>query len=414
MNKVSSFIISIFLIGSIILPMVVSYTNNTGKYVVQWEKNFGSDWAGGRFQGSQPIGDCDNDGENELLIGGRDGALRIMKWNEDKQDYEETAVLHSPFYIYFLLRKMLTGEPLPAPGGFAIGDITGDGKNEIAATWYSAIYKYIDGKYRLIGLNPWIFNHHGGSGECVIGDCDNDGRNEVILCGGGGLPSNPVPEIVMFKWNGFQLVKTAVYDNPVYGYAYIAGIGDTDYDGENEIVCGISNFRSPGIEGNKVVVLDWDKSTNSFIPTVIQKTYSYRYGPFGGWCADSDGDGKNEIHIGYLAPRLCVFKWNGSSYNLIFDREWENEGMMIEGVNIGDVDNDGIPEICAGTNIIHILQWNGTTYIEEAVINQTYGDLAVINVGDCDNDGRNEINAAPVFVDKGKDYIYWIFKYVDE
>ena len=184
MNKVSSFIISIFLIGSIILPMVVSYTNNTGKYVVQWEKNFGSDWAGGRFQGSQPIGDCDNDGENELLIGGRDGALRIMKWNEDKQDYEETAVLHSPFYIYFLLRKMLTGEPPPAPGGFAIGDITGDGKNEIAATWYSAIYKYIDGKYRLIGLNPWIFNHHGGSGECVIGDCDMMGETRLYYAVG--------------------------------------------------------------------------------------------------------------------------------------------------------------------------------------------------------------------------------------
>ena len=32
-------------------------------------------------------------------------------------------------------------------------------------------------------------------------------------------------------------------------------------------------------------------------------------------------------------------------------------------------------------------------------------------IDDCDNDGKNEINVAPVFVYRGDDYIYWIFKY---
>jgi hypothetical protein len=96
-----------------------------------------------------------------------------------------------------------------------------------------------------------------------------------------------------------------------------------------------------------------------------------------------------------------------------FDKVWPGEGWLIEAINVGDVDNDDIQELCAGTDIVHILQWNGTTYVEEALITETYGDLAVCNIGDCDNDGKNEMNVAPVFVDHGDDYISWVFKYVE-
>jgi hypothetical protein len=97
-------------------------------------KNYGSNQESGRYQGMQPIGDCDNDGLNELLIGGRDATLAVMEWNEQTQTYDQTYSLHSPFYRYFQIRKMFTGISPPNPGGFAIGDVTGDGQNEIVAT----------------------------------------------------------------------------------------------------------------------------------------------------------------------------------------------------------------------------------------------------------------------------------------
>jgi len=125
--------------------------NHNGEYSVQWQHNYGPDWQGGRYEGPQPIGDCDNDGKNELLIGGRDSTLTVMEWDEEKQIYREDALLHSPFYPLFLIRQRLTGETPPSPGGFAIGDVTGDGENEIVATWYGAVYKYIAGSYRIIG-----------------------------------------------------------------------------------------------------------------------------------------------------------------------------------------------------------------------------------------------------------------------
>ncbi len=122
-------------------------------------------------------------------------------------------------------------------------------------------------------------------------------------------------------------------------------------------------------------------------------------------------DGKLEIHVSYYGPAISIFGWNGTGYEIKFEKEWYHEAGLIEALDVGDVDDDGIPEVCAGTNYVHILQWNGSTYIEEYVITDTYGMLAVVSVGDCDNDGKYEINAAPVFVRPGDDYKYWIFKY---
>jgi hypothetical protein len=107
---------------------------------------------------------------------------------------------------------------------------------------------------------------------------------------------------------------------------------------------------------------------------------------------------------------LTIFEWNGEDYEIKFEKEWPDEGIIIEAVDVGDVDDDGIAEVCVGTDVVHILQWNGITYVEEALL-PTYGALAVVSIGDCDNDGINEINAGAVFTDNGQDHMYWIYKY---
>jgi hypothetical protein len=122
-------------------------------------------------------------------------------------------------------------------------------------------------------------------------------------------------------------------------------------------------------------------------------------------------DGKDEIHVGYYSPKITIFEYNNTNYYIKYEKEWPGEGVLIESLDVGDVDEDGINEVCAGTDIIHILQWNNNTYIEEAVIDETFGSLAVLNIGDCDNDGKNEIHAGSVIVDSGDDFMAWIFKY---
>ena len=161
---------------------------------------------------------------------------------------------------------------------------------------------------------------------------------------------------------------------------------------------------------NKVVVLDWDKETGEFDPTVLKTTEGWESWPFACICKDSDMDGKNEIHVGYYSPEITIFEWNGTGYEVKFEKQWPGEDAIIEGLDVGDVDDDGMAEVCAGTNLVHILQWNGSTYVEEAVL-PTFGGLAVVSIGDCDNDGRNEINVGSVWVERGQDFMSWVFKY---
>jgi len=361
-------------------------------YSLQWEMNFGSDWDyGGRFEGPQPIGDCDNDGKNEMLVGGRDGKIRVFEWDETKQTYLEMHTIFCPFYPFVTL----------LPGGFAIGDMDGDGKNEIGASFGTSVYRWIRGKYKIIGYNNWIFLRGGASADCYIGDYDNDGENELIVSGNQGFEGSNVPEIVIFRLGRLRLIKEAVWNNPDpwYTHVYMAGLGDVDDDGENEIVCG---------SGFKVFVLDWNKDEKKFDETILETTTDNYY-PFACVCKDSDGDGKAEIHLGYEAPKISIYEWNGSGYVRKFVKEWYGEGGIIEGLDVGNVDDDPVAEVCAGTDLVHILNWDGNTYVEEAVL-PTFGVLAVVAVGDCDNDGKNELHAGSVITNH-EDFMSWVFKY---
>jgi hypothetical protein len=411
MKKLISSILIVFilLMSGIGLPNAFSSSNiidtdastqMTGNgYGIQWMMEYGSSpLKGARYNGPQSIGDCDNDGKNELLISGRDCAIRVMKWDENQQTYSEVYVLRPPLYPFVRCDA----------GGMAIGDVTNDGDNEIAATWFTTIYKYTADKYRIIGLNPYIFWHNGGNPDCLIGDCDNDGKNEVILSGGPmGRRGGPVGEITVFRWNGKYLQRVAEWnDADVDGYVYMAGLGDVDDDGENEIVCAYDN---------KVMVLDWDAQNKMFISTNIYRTVGQN-SPFGIVCKDCDNDGKAEILLSYVDfsgtndPRITIFKWNGTEYPIQFDISWPGGDPVIEGIDVGDTDDDGLNEVVVGAGLTHVLQWNGTTYVEEAVL-PTFGWMAVICIGDCDNDGKNEINAGNVIIESGQQYTEWVFKY---
>jgi VCBS repeat protein len=392
----------ILLTNSIGLTTAFSYSNNNTKestqdisngYGIQWIKEYGnSPWSDARYQGPQPIGDSDNDGKNELLISGRDCAIRVMEWNDNEQTYTQTHILRPPFYPFVTCDA----------GGMAIGDVTNDGDNEIAATWYTTLYKYKASSYRIIGLNPYIFWNNGGNPDCLIGDCNNDGENELILSGGPFRRQSPVGEITVFKWNGVYLQRIAEWNDPDGdGYVYMAGLGDVDDDGENEIVCAYNQ---------KVMVLDWDKSSNTFVPTQVQRPTPTSDYPFGIVCKDCDNDGIDEILLSYYDPRITIFKWDEGSYQVQYDKTWEDGEPVIEGIDVGDTDNDGLNEVAVGAGQTHILQWNGITYVEEALL-PTFGWMAVVCIGDCDNDGKNEINAGNVEVESGQQFTEWVFKY---
>ncbi|MBC7129506.1 MAG: hypothetical protein H5T45_07300 [Thermoplasmatales archaeon] len=381
------------LVAVLIFGNICGSTSEGGKFIIQWEKSYGNLWWwSARYEGPQPVGDADNDGKNELLIGGRDPFLRVMKWDERKQTYYEQARIVDPV---FGIGYSLFGIPQPfgSATGFCVGDIDNDGKNEIGVAWgrHFSFFEWNGLRYKKEGMYVVYDGQRWGTTlDCIVGDYDNDGINEVIVTGG----FNNAPSLVAIRWDGSKFVEEASWGNEAIYFPWIA---DVDNDGKNEVIVG---------HGRDLVVLKWDGE--KFISNTIER---FQYQVFGCVGKDSNGDGINEIHVTFYAPRLCIYRWNNSSYEKLFDAFWQGEEDTIEAIDVGNVDNDALPEVCVGTDKIHILQWNGNEYEEEYLINDTYGLLAVTCVGDFDNDGKNEINAGAVGVSMGEDYKAWIFKY---
>ena len=376
---------------------------------VQWEKNYGPwhQWSA-RYEGPQPVGDADNDGKNELLIGGRDPFMRVMKYDEESgMYYEQQKIVDPVFGIGYSVGLRLFDEyisipePFGSATGFSIADIDNDGDNEIGVAWgnHFSAFEWNGRRYQLMGRYIVVDeegDRYGGTTlDCVVGDYDTDGENEVIVTGG----YRDVPEVITLAWNGDEFVEEASWSDPHDGSVYFPWIADVDKDDENEVIIG---------PGNRLVVLDW--TGDGFEPTVVQE-YSRRTQVFGCVGKDSTGDGAPEIHVTFYTPELAVFTWNGSTYEQIYAHEWEGELATIEAIDIGDVDGDGTAEVCVGTDQVHILEWNGNTYVEDYLIDETYGMLAVTCVGDFDNDGTLEINAGAVGDVGDEGYMSWIFKY---
>ncbi len=384
---------------------------NNGGYVVQWSREYGKiDWWSARYEGPQPVGDADNDGKNELLIGGRDPFMRVMKWDEDKQTYYEQQKIIDPAFgigysVGFLVgdKYMDIPEPFGSATGFSIADIDNDGQNEIGVAWgrHFSAFKWDGSHYKLMGRYIVSDNKDKWDStlDCIVGDCDNDGKNEIVVTGGYG--SSNIPEVLVLSWDGKEFIKKSEWSVSGYSHSdiYFPWIADVDNDGENELIVG---------PGNSLVVLNWDGE--KFISTIL-KTYNRHTQVFGCVAKDSNGDDIPDIHVTFGSPDLEIWEWNGTAYEEKYSRTWTGEDATIEGIDVGDVDKDGIPEVCVGTNYIHILQWNGTNYEEEHTITDTFGCLAITCVGDFDNDGLDEINAGSVWRDGDKPYMEWIFKF---
>ncbi len=371
-------------------------------YDIQWEKNYGTiGWWSARYEGPQPIGDCDNDGQNEVLIGGRDPFLRILEWdNDDQTYYEDTRLIDPVMGIGY--RWLFLPQPFGSATGFGIADIDNDGLNEIGIAWgrHFSAFQWTGNHYELMGR--YIVSDNLGwetTLDCIVGDCDNDGQNEVVVTGGYREPSTP--EIIVLSWEGNMFRQESSWNDPEGYSIYFPWIADVDYDGYNEIICNT----------NETLVLKYNATSHQWASNLVAR-YSNNEGyPFGSVAKDSDGDELPEIHVTFYTPELHIYEWDGTGYIKKWSKMWLGEEGTIEAIDVGDVDDDGKNEVCVGTDVIHILEWDGQEYIEEYVIKDTFGLLAVTAVGDCDNDGKNEIHAGSVGVKQGLPYMAWIFKH---
>jgi len=262
-----------------------------------------------------------------------------------------------------------------------IGDIDSDGRDEYVFASYNSnngcgsgfIYVYDAITHTLEWQSEAnMFQCLGSTGiqDLAIGDVDDDGRKEIVMVTdyrGQGV-------IYIIDGRTYALKHTYYYDrgSPMYQVE----IADVDNDGETEIVAGCckSYSDSPGV---LVYIIDGK--------TGIVEWHSISLGPHGYIYSlevgDIDGDDLPEI----VAVNDNIFVIDGISH-----QQWQSGRNDFLGLDLYDIDNDGIKEIVAGTSIGDVIALDGRNYGEKLNINAE--DFPIVGLRACDIGQNGEID----------------------
>ncbi len=250
----------------------------------------------------------------------------------------------------------------------AVGDIDGDGKDEVIIGLGSAavdrpvpggIFQILDDDFSHLAwgkINWPDYNAINGETWPSAADIDGDGKAEIIV----GLGIGGEGRVELFDFEDGAIVHKAWLSiewddyNEVSGETRVAG-GDLDGDGKAEIVVGFGPVAmESATPGGIFQVMGSDLRPLSFgrIEWVDYNTVNGESRPAVG---DLDGDGKAEIVIG-LGPggagRFQVFSYTGGKPVprdwLVFNWPEYNDAYGETRPALGDVDSDGKAELFVG------------------------------------------------------------------
>jgi len=232
------------------------------------------------------IGDADNDGSPEIVIGGM---------NKDPEDPKSPSARDMHAIIVYklshsneLIEKARIISPYNDHMSLRIADALNNGRNQVIATGRKryGYSKETPENQRPEGLCIWQYNPQNGLYEPImedvrlgvgpeamnVGDVNKDGLSEIIVGTFGSYKTSKdrtgleLPQIQVLQYEPVGKLKTLWkgVTNPGAHYEGIT-IGDVDKDGLNEFV-----FLMPGF------IFKFDKSTNNFksIKTPIAAAYS--------------------------------------------------------------------------------------------------------------------------------------------
>jgi hypothetical protein len=277
---------------------------------------------------SVAIGDIDDDGVNEVIVGCADHQIYCFR--------NGVLIWQTPI-----------GNP-PAASS-AIGYIGArDQKKYVTGSSDGNVYCLSPSGEILWQVNTpnWVWC-------CTAGDADNDGEWEVVS---GGMDE----KLHCYKDGGKEL-WFAWFDS----WVGCCAVGDADNDGLNEVVAG-SNDNTLRCLKNGPNEL-WRAEFGEWVTCVA--------------IGDVDNDGLNEVIAGSNDGTLRCFRNGVEIWRVSIPGTFNT-------VAIGDVDGDGLNEIaaCCGDNAVRVYK-NGKEVWAAGL--EKYPDC--VTIGDFNNDGQDEI-----------------------
>lgn len=252
----------------------------------------------------------------------------------------------------------------------ASGDLDNDGSPEIVVVpdkgGQSAV-KIFNYQGKLVGQFLAYRKDFAAGLRVAIGNVDNDSAGEIIVATGSGVNN----EIKVFSAQGILKSKFRPYAASFRGGVNVA-VGDIDGDGTSEIIAGAGQGGGPHVRvfsGNGQLRYQFMAYEGSFRGGVSVAVANIDYG------AKANQD---EIIVSPGAgrlPQVKIFRPKGQlvSSFLAFDNKFQ-QGFS---VSLGDLDNNGLPEIIAsagpgGAPQVRVFSPNGDLRKSWYVYPQTY------------------------------------------
>ena len=316
--------------------------------------------------GAIQVVDIDNDSVQELLVG--DG-----QWGDVKA--YSTVTQQQEWFVH---------NPEHGVTNIAVGDADGDGTTDLlwgaGATSSGQDHLYVANwqtgqiKWQNIHLDgPFIGPE--------VGDLDGDGNNEIVAISNQSNSGYSSGRILVFDATTRRL--RAISDPTMLGLGWTGihdlKLRDVNRDGKMEILVAASDTYDGLIEiytfdSSNHFALIWDNNTLPFGAPF----YSVD-------AADIDGDGDIEIvggvssaHSGTQGIFIYVYNYNTGN------EEWHSLHMGWGAVNalaLADVDQDGATDIIGMINDQDIYIFDGTSKVLKKILTGPFTSMRVRNIG---------------------------------
>ncbi len=369
-------------------------------------------------------------GENDNLLNSLEGGSNygVAMGNLDDDDNLEVVVGSGSGRIYVFdgstyETEWVSSELDKIPIGIAIGDLDNDGNNDIAVTTGNPGEPKDDEGNGGEGF-LYVFERSGTGFEEVFKSSDIDAALGVTIS---ELDGSTNPEIgiatgyleIIDATSGTTELHGAVkvwgYGGSSYSQEWTSGnlgqivggidSGDPDGDGDNELVVGTGGDSRDGSQANAEVRV-YQRSGGSYTldGSVMNPA---RYKAYGIEVGDLNGDGSEEIIVGTgekgeSKPRLIIY--DGSSHSEEYSKDVDSNSVW--GIESGDFDSDGEPELIYGTSGGELFIYDGiepgTFEAKTSALSGKTGHYGGIAIGNADNDGALELVV-------GSDAYLWMF-----